>query len=120
MTNSVMGMVRNFAAVTEQTPSARLYSDLIQEEYMEWYFASWAGPLDKEGDVEELKELSDLVYVIYGYANAMGWDLDEAIRRVHQNNLERVIQPDGTIKRREDGKILKRENPPKVFLEDLV
>jgi len=64
--------------------------------------------------------LADLVYVIYGFANAKGWDLDEAIRRVHVNNLGRCIQPDGTIQRRVDGKILKNKDYPKVNLEDLV
>ena len=113
MANSIMEMVREFSEKTGQVPHHKLYSSLITEEYEEW--------VDTQFDTaENLKELSDLVYVIYGYANAMGWDLDEAVRRVHQNNLDRVIQPDGMIKRREDGKILKRENPPKVVLEDLL
>jgi len=68
----------------------------------------------------ELKELSDLVYVIYGYANAKGWDLDEAIYRVHANNIGRCIQADGSIQRREDGKILRRKDYPKVELGDLL
>jgi len=50
----------------------------------------------------------------------MGYDLDEAIRRVHKNNVERCIQADGTVRRRQDGKILKRTDAPKVNLEDLV
>ena len=70
--------------------------------------------------MSELKELADLVYVCYGYANACGYDLDEAIRRVHENNVGRCVQPDGSIKRREDGKILKNEDYPKVDLGDLV
>jgi predicted HAD superfamily Cof-like phosphohydrolase len=60
------------------------------------------------------------VYVIYGYANARGWDLDEALYRVHSNNLGRMYQPDGSIKRREDGKIEKNDSYPKVDLGDLV
>lgn len=105
-------MVREFAKVTGQTTDAQLYTTLIHEEYGEW---------QKEVDpVAELKELADLLYVIYGYANARGWGIQEALFRVHKNNLERIIQPDGSIKRREDGKILKRANPPKVDLSDLV
>ena len=50
----------------------------------------------------------------------MGWDLSEALHRVHENNLARVIQDDGTIKRREDGKIIKNPNAPKINLEDLL
>lgn len=67
-----------------------------------------------------LKELADIVYVVYGYAVTFGWNLDEAVRRVHENNIGRMYQPDGTIKRREDGKILKNKSFPKVDLSDLL
>lgn len=110
---TVMDMVREFATVTEQPPNTMLYARLIEEEMDE--FRDEAG-----GTVAELKELADLVYVIYGYANAMGYNLDEAVRRVHENNLGRCIQPDGTVKRREDGKIMKNTDYPKVVLEDLL
>ena len=115
----IMSMVREFATVMNQKPRPSMASKLIYEEFKEWKEAC-ACALDKEGDKAELKELADLVYVIYGYANVLGWDLDEAVRRVHKNNLERCIQPDGSIKYREDGKVMKRENPPKVDLGDLV
>lgn len=107
-----MDMVKEFAKVTGQVPDPRLYEKLILEEYDEW-----RGSLAVD---EELKELSDLVYVIFGYANAMSWDLMEAVRRVHKNNLGRCIQPDGTVQRREDGKILKNKDYPAVDLGDLV
>lgn len=106
-------MVKQYAEVSEQTPNPSLYIDLIAEEYHEWAD-------EKTGTVNDLKELSDLVYVAYGYANAMGWDLDEAVKRVHENNMGRMYQPDGTIKRRDDGKILKNKGYPKVDLKDLV
>jgi len=77
-------------------------------------------PDDDKSPQKELKELADLVYVIYGYANARGWNLDEALCRVHSNNLGRMYQPDGSIKRREDGKIEKNKAYPKVDLSDLV
>jgi predicted HAD superfamily Cof-like phosphohydrolase len=67
-----------------------------------------------------LKELSDLVYVVFGLANAKGWDLMEAVRRVHANNMGRCMQPDGSVKRREDGKIIKNKDYPAVDLSDLV
>jgi len=60
------------------------------------------------------------VYVTFGYARAMGYDLETAVQRVHENNLGRCIQPDGTIQRRVDGKIIKNENYERVYLEDLV
>ena len=67
-----------------------------------------------------LKELADLVYVAYGFAVTFGWNLDESVKRVHENNIGRMKQPDGSIKRREDGKILKNKTYPKVDLSDLV
>ena len=106
-------MVKEFMSVTGQTPDPILQTALISEEYVEF--------LDTEAStVEELKELTDLVYVIYGYAEACGYDLNEALVRVHQNNIGRCIQPDGTVHRREDGKIIKNPDYPKVQLEDLI
>lgn len=115
-----MDMVQEFAKVTGQKPKPDLYLTLIKEEYEEFSEVAFCAPLNKDGDAAELKELSDLVYVIFGYANAMGWDLMEAVRRVHANNLGRCIQPDGSIKRREDGKIIKNPDYPAVDLSDLV
>lgn len=110
---TVMDMVREFVTVTEQIPNTELYEKLIREEFAEWV-------IELPNTVEELKELADLVYVCYGYANSIGYDLDEAISRVHENNIGRCIQPDGSIKRREDGKIMKNPDYPKVQLEDLI
>jgi NTP pyrophosphatase (non-canonical NTP hydrolase) len=111
-----MEMVKQFVRVSGQKPNPELYADLIIEEYNEWLDEF----VDAIGPVAELKELTDLLYVIYGYANAVGWDIEEAFRRVHANNMGRMYQPDGTIKRREDGKIEKNKEYPKVNLEDLI
>jgi len=126
-TPTVMDMVKEFAKVMGQEPNEILSESLIDEEYEEWGFEASlrSGEVSKHYAqkydlTKELKELSDLVYVIYGYASVRGWDLDEAVRRVHRNNVSRCIQPDGSIKRREDGKILKNKDYPKVQLGDLV
>ena len=112
-----MQMVKYFKEFTGQEGTPQLYSRLIMEEYDEWKQEL----LQINGSrTAELKELADLVYVLYGYALSKGWNLDEALYRVHVNNILRVKQPDGTVKKREDGKILKVDNPPKVRLEDLV
>ena len=110
-----MSMVKEFASTTGQLPQPYLYAGLIAEEADEW-----RSEYQRDTGAEQLKELADLVYVIYGFANAKGWDLDEAIRRVHINNVGRCIQPDGSIQRRADGKILKNPDYPKVDLTDLV
>jgi predicted HAD superfamily Cof-like phosphohydrolase len=138
---TISQMVKEFAVKTEQLPQPYLYASLIGEEADEW-----RSEYQHDTKAEQLKELADLVYVIYGFANAKGWDLDEAVRRVHDNNLGRCIQPcdrcngsgvvdkfsiwEGTcedckgkgttIQRRADGKILKNKDYPKVDLSDLV
>ena len=108
----VSEMVRDYGFLSKQPPSPSLYEDLIEEEYGEFRKSRVAA--------DKLKELSDLVYVIYGYARDKGWDLDEAVRRVHENNIGRMYQEDGNILRRDDGKIIKNKSYPKVYLEDLV
>jgi len=112
---SVANMVEEFATVTEQDGSPKLYLTLIEEEYKEWQDEIGCGT-----PTRELKELADLVYVTFGYARAMGYDLETAVKRVHENNLGRCVQPDGTIQRRVDGKIIKNDNYKKVYLGDLV
>lgn len=95
--------------------TADLYVTLIEEELNEWKEARESG--DKPN---ELKELCDLLYVIYGYAYVIGWNIEEAFKEVHKNNVGRMFQPDGTIKRRPDGKVEKNKNYPKVNLENFV
>ena len=65
-----------------------------------------------------LKELSDLVYVCFQYAAAAGWELDEALDRVHKSNLSKLV--DGKPLKREDGKVLKGPNYQPANLIDLV
>lgn len=124
--SEVMQMVKEFAEVTGQEPSPTLYETLVDEEYEEWSFEAslQSGEVSKHyaqeyDPAKELKELADLIYVAYGYANARGWDLDTAVSRVHQNNIGRCVQPDGSIKRSPEGKILKNPDYPKVELGDL-
>ena len=173
---NVSDMGEEFATVTEQEGSPKLYLTLIEEEYKEWQeIASGEAEVGCDTPVHELKELADLKYVIYGYARAKGWTLDEnyevvpfgdnhvmgtvskflneagsgsdtheikclqacvkaidgyalemgydidtAVVRTHRNNIGRCVQPDGTIQRRVDGKIIKNENYERVYLEDLV
>ena len=109
-------LVMEYKKAAKQTSNIAMSLKLIREEFDEWLIEV----LNPNGHSEaELKELCDLVYVIYGYALAKGWDLDEAVTRVHENNMDRMKQDDGTIKRREDGKIIKNPNTPKVNLKDL-
>ena len=93
---------------------------LIIEEFKEFLEAD--GMLFRHGNnvqVECLKELADLVYVCYQYAENMSWDLDEALHRVHQSNMSKLDE-DGKPIYREDGKVLKGPNYAPPNLEDLV
>lgn len=110
-------MVKEYIKLSGQTPTQHLYAALIKEEFNEWN----SERLQVNGSpTAELKELTDLLYVIYGYAISKRWDIEGAFIRVHENNVGRMYQPDGTIKRREDGKIEKSKDYPKVKLGDLI
>ena len=56
--------------------------------------------------VETADALADLVYVIYGMALEAGIDLDAVLEEVQRSNMSKLM-PDGSVKRREDGKVLK-------------
>ena len=102
---------------TRQTRQRQL--DLIIEEFKEFLEAE--GMLFRHGrnaKEECLKELADLVYVCYQYAENMGWFLDEALDRVHQSNMSKLGE-DGKPIYREDGKVLKGPNYKPPTLEDL-
>ena len=68
---------------------------------------------------DTLKELADLIYVCYQYAENLGWDLDEALNRVHRSNMSKLGE-DGEPVYREDGKVLKGPNYEPPNLSDLV
>lgn len=85
---------------------------LIGEEFQEFM-------VEVEDPAASLKELADLVYVCYGYAATFGWDLDEAVERVHESNMSK-LGDDGKPIYREDGKVMKGPNYKKPDLSDLV
>jgi predicted HAD superfamily Cof-like phosphohydrolase len=116
MTTTPADMVREYAEVSQQEGKQDLYRALIDEEYLELQQEMYYD-ISPEN---ELKEMADLIYVLYGYARVKGYNLDKALERIHQNNMGRMYQPDGTILRRYDGKVLKNKDYPKVELGDLV
>lgn len=97
-----------------------LQAKLIVEEYTEVIDALCLFDQDKkESHSDLLKELADLVFVCYQAAENMGWDLDEAMRRVFVSNMSKLDE-DGKPIRNADGKILKGPNYAKPDLSDLV
>jgi len=94
--------------------------NLIVEEFKEFLEAE--GMLFRKNatiESEALKELADLVYVAYQYAENMGWFLDEALDRVHLSNMSKLGE-DGKPIYREDGKVLKGPNYKPPDLTDLI
>ena len=93
--------------------------ELLIEEFKEFLEAE--GFLFMHGKNHQehaLKELADLVYVAYQYAENMGWFLDEALDRVHKSNMSK-LDDDGNPIYREDGKVLKGPNYKPPNLSDL-
>ena len=59
--------------------------------------------------IEAADALADLVYVVYGMAIESGMNLDSVLAEVQASNLSKLM-PDGSVKLRVDGKVLKGPN----------
>lgn len=112
---------RGFQVTNSTKPASRTgQRTLIVEEFKEFLDADNQLLTDfKINSADCLKELADLVYVCYQYAENLGWDLDEALDRVHKSNMTKLGE-DGKPIRREDGKVLKGPNYQPPTLTDLV
>ena len=117
---SPLDMVRQFHRIMDQeldqpyvqnSELDRLRLTLVSEEFDEVCAAETPDNL--------LKELADLVYVAYGYAAAFGWDLDEAVRRVHASNMSKLDDEGQPIKQA-NGKVTKGPNYEPPTLTDLM
>ena len=101
-------------------PARGRQQNLIVEEFKEFLEAEGTLYLSNPANKAScLKELADLVYVCYQYAENMGWDLDEAMHRVHESNMSKLDDKGDPIYR-QDGKVLKGPNYKPPTLEDLV
>jgi len=117
-------MVVEFATCMDQPldkvwPTSLRLEDLrwnmIKEEYGEALHES----CERTNEEAMLKELADLAYVVFGYAATYGWDLDEALRRVHKSNMSK-LGIDGKPFKNPLGKVLKGPNYKSCDLSDLV
>jgi len=95
----------------QQTVSdqAELYKKLIKEEVTEFWEAEAASD-----DVEEIDACFDMMWVIIGYMKSRGWDCENIWDEGAKSNLSKIDPVTGSVRRREDGKILKPEGwtPP--------
>jgi len=98
-------------AEPQQTVSdqAELYKKLIKEEVEEFWEAEAASD-----DVEEIDACFDMMWVIIGYMKSRGWDCENIWDEGAKSNLSKIDPITGSVRRREDGKILKPEGwtPP--------
>lgn len=132
-----MTLVREFhEAFVQPAPShpplrvdpdvVRFRARLIREEYeevkveLEALSAGCSDPLVVHETLSKLlKELADLRYVLEGAAVTFGLPIDEAFAEVHRSNLSKLL-PDGSVLRREDGKVLKGPNYTEADMSKLV
>ena len=106
------------SAVGQKVPSvpqqmvsdqAELYKKLIIEEYSEFIEADI-----NNDDVERIDACFDMIWVIVGYMKSRGWNCEGIWDEGAKSNLTKIDPTTGSVRRREDGKILKPEGwkPP--------
>jgi predicted HAD superfamily Cof-like phosphohydrolase len=93
---------------------------LIKEEFDEVVHALlFSNKEDKKLAAEVAKELTDLLYVVYGAGHAFGIDLDKCFAEVQRSNMSK-LGADGKPIKREDGKILKGPNYSEADLTSII
>jgi predicted HAD superfamily Cof-like phosphohydrolase len=93
----------------DNVKQSNLYSDLIEEERNEMLEARANG-----NQVEEFDAVLDQIVVLIGYGLSRGWPMNEGWAEVMRSNMAKIDPYSGTVRRREDGKVLKPEGwtPP--------
>lgn len=79
-----------------------MYCELIQEEHQELQQA-----LDSNNDVEVVDALLDILVVTIGALHSFGADAQGGWKEVMRSNFAKIDQETGTVRKREDGKVLK-------------
>jgi predicted HAD superfamily Cof-like phosphohydrolase len=92
-----------------ETDQSKLYKKLIDEEYHEFLEAFYT-----DDTIEEIDACFDMMWVIIGYMKSRGWDCENIWDEGAKSNLSKIDPVTGSVRRREDGKILKPEGwkPP--------
>jgi predicted HAD superfamily Cof-like phosphohydrolase len=121
----------SFKTEISHCSNIELQLKLIREEFSELESAllTVVGNIEElcgprpHGEIEDraelLKEMADLVFVVYQLAAYMGWDLDQAMQRVFDSNMSK-LDNEGKPIYREDGKVLKGPNYAPPNLQNLV
>jgi len=101
--HKLFGVVSNPLPTIPGRSTCDLRIELIREETRELGIA-----FDHNDVVEAADALGDLLYVVHGAALACGIDPEPVFEEIHRSNMTKA-NPDGTVNRRADGKIIKAQ-----------
>lgn len=101
--------VRTFMNAVGQSEDDGKYAFDLRLRLLEEEFNEFMEALDWGDDVFIAKEAADLVYVVVGTCISRGIPFNEVFAALQASNMSK-IGPDGTITKREDGKILKGDH----------
>jgi predicted HAD superfamily Cof-like phosphohydrolase len=104
------GLTINTVPTVPSQNDLALRMSLIEEEAREFREAAEKGDLVGMADA-----IADLLYVTFGAAVTCGINTSTVFNEVHRSNMTK-IWPDGTVRHREDGKVLK---PPTYSKADV-
>jgi predicted HAD superfamily Cof-like phosphohydrolase len=95
--------------MADESDQSKLYKVLIDEEYDE-FIKAW----NENDDVEKIDACFDMMWVIVGYMKSRGWDCEGIWDEGAKSNLSKIDPVTGSVRRRDDGKILKPDGwqPP--------
>lgn len=93
-----------------------LYTKLLEEEFEEWLEEAYSNTNNAD---KELKEMCDMLYIIFGHAANQGWDIVTAFNRVHDSNMSK-LDKNGKPVYNESGKVIKGSFYSPPVLTDLV
>jgi predicted HAD superfamily Cof-like phosphohydrolase len=108
---------------------AKLYMDLIDEEYDELQkaFATYGDALREDEKLAALADLLDAVcdlsVVMMGLCNSLGLPFHAAFDEVHKSNMNKFVKNDDgtyTILKRTDGKVIKPKDWKKPNIIDIL
>lgn len=110
----------NINQPADNLAGARLAKGLVfgpDGELKELYdaLAAWLANPSLENLVEVADGAADSIYVILQLCHALDIPIDQVFQAVHDNNMTKIAD-DGTVKRREDGKVLKPDGYKPVDL----
>lgn len=89
-------------------------ANLIEEEAAEFRDAADLGDVVGMADA-----IGDILYVTFGAAIALGIDCEPLVDEIHRSNMTKVW-PDGSVRRREDGKVMKPPTYSPANIVDLI